>query len=197
MVPEFADHPMKPVIRNVLAYLLIATLPGCCVLAQKIDVGYDKGTDFSKYKTYSLQLPNIQPARPLLYESVVGSIKQDLEAKGLVAQEKGGDLTVIPAGGLDYGLPSYNPLVDTCDNCQRPLQDPRQWSGSAPPMGSSGKPQPKGTLEISMVDRESNKLVWSGSVVQKLDQNKVEKSLQLVGNAITKLLREYPPKQEK
>ena len=188
---------MKPLIRNISAFLAIATLHGCCAFAQKVKVGFDKGTDFSKYKTYSLQLPNTQPGRPLLYQSVMGSIKQGLESKGLVLQEKGGELTVIPVGGLDYGLPGYNPLADTCDRCQAPLQDPVQWSGSPPPGGSSGKPQPKGTLEIDMIDGKTNKLVWSGSVVQKLDPTKVDKSLQLVGKAIDKLLMEYPPKLEK
>jgi len=46
-----------------------------------------------------------------------------------------------------------------------------------------------------MVDRETNKLVWSGTVVQKLEPTKVDKSLELVGKAINKLFEEYPPKK--
>jgi len=188
---------MKTVIRSLPTFAVIATLFVAGACAQKVKVGFDKSADFSKYKTYSLQLPKMPPARPLLYESVIGSIKQGLQAKGLVYQEKGGDLYVVPAGGLDYGLPSYNPLADTCDRCQAPLQDPVQWSGSPPPGGSSGKPQPEGTLELDMIDRETNKLVWSGFVVQKLQPTNVDKSLQLVGKAVEKLTAEYPPKKEK
>jgi len=187
---------MSPSIRNTHVLLVAALLLLPCAFAQKVKVGYDKSTDFSKYKTYTLQLPKTQPNRPLLYASVVGSIKQGLEAQGLVSKDTDGDLTVIPSGGLDYGLPSLNPLADTCDNCQRPIQDPLQWSGT-PPMGSSGKPQPRGTLDLEMVDRVTNKLVWSGAVVQKLEQANVDKSLQLVGKAINKLLAEYPPKTGK
>jgi hypothetical protein len=179
---------------NVRASLIVLVLFVPCSFAQKVKVGHDKGTDFSKYKTYSLILPTTPPSRPLLYASVVGSIQQDLEAKGLVAKDKDGDLTVIPIGGLEYGLPSHNPLADTCERCQAPLQDPVQWSGSPPPMGSSGKPQPSGTLEIDMIDKGTNKLVWSGTVSQKLEPSNVDKSLQLVGKAISKLLAEFPPK---
>jgi hypothetical protein len=184
---------MRPVIRIIPVSLAIATLFVLSASAQKVKVGFDKSADFSKFKTYSLVLPKRQTSRVLLYESVMGSIKQELDEKGLHQQETGGDLTVIPKGGVEYGLGSYNPLADTCEKCQAPLQDPVQWSGSAPPSGSSGKPQPKGTLEVDMVDRETNKLVWSGTVVQKLEPTNVDKSLELVGKAINKLFTEYPP----
>ena len=37
----------------VVQMLLIGAVPGI-VLAQKVKVGYDKTTDFSKYKTYTI-----------------------------------------------------------------------------------------------------------------------------------------------
>jgi hypothetical protein len=46
------------------------------------------------------------------------------------------------------------------------------------------------------VERESNKLVWSGTVVQKLDERKKEESLQKIASAVTKLLTEFPPKKD-
>jgi Domain of unknown function (DUF4136) len=187
---------MKTVIR-LSACFAIATLFVTGASAQKIKTGYDKSVDFSKFKTYTLKSSSSQVSRPLLYQSVAGSIRQNLEEKGLVHKEKDGDLTIVAVGGVDYGLPSYNPLADTCDKCQAPLQDPVQWSGSPPPGGSSGKPQPEGTLEVDMIDTATNKLVWSGTVIQKLQPTNVDKSLLLAGKAVDKLMSEYPPKKEK
>ena len=53
----------------------------------------------------------------------------------------------------------------------------------------------KGTLELDFVDHATNKVVWTGSVVQKLNPDKKDKSLQQIAAAINKLLAEYPPKK--
>src|SRR6478736_9265394 len=135
---------MNSDMRKLQILLVAMTLLIPCGFAQKIKVGYAKGTDFSKYKSYTLQLPATESSRPLLYASVVGSIRQGIEAKGLVSKEKDGDLTVIAAGGLDYGLGTKDVLADTCENCKAPLVDPMQWAGYNPPVGSSGKPRPDG-----------------------------------------------------
>jgi hypothetical protein len=184
-------------MRN-LHFLLALVLLMPCGLAQKVTVGYDKSVDFSQYKSYSLQPPATPSSRPLVYASVVGTIQNELEAKGLVNVPKDGDLTLIAAGDLGYGLSSTEGLLsDSSKNCQAPLRDPIPWSGPPPPpSGSSGKPVPKGTLELNFVERESNKLVWSGTVVQKLDERKREESLQKIASAVTKLLTEFPPKKD-
>jgi hypothetical protein len=186
---------MSSDLRRLQILLIAVALSAPCGFAQKVKVGYDKSVDFSKYKTYTLKLPPAPNSRPLLYASVVGSIRNGIESKGLVGMDKGGDLTVIAGGSLDYGLESgVNPLADTCMNCQAPQVDVLMWAGFMPPPGSAGKPQPKGILKLDMVDRATNKEVWSGVVEQKLDAQKPDQSLIKVGAAIDKLLSEFPPK---
>ncbi|MGA9584798.1 MAG: DUF4136 domain-containing protein [Terracidiphilus sp.] len=182
-------------LRKLQFLLIVVALSIPCGFAQKVKVGYDKSVDFSKYKTYTLRLPPAPSSRPLLYASVVGSIRNGLETKGLVRMDKGGDLTVIAGGSLDYGLETgVNPLADTCMNCQAPQVDVLLWAGFMPPAGSAGKPQPSGTLKVDIVDRAMNKEVWSGVVVQKLNPQKPDQSLEKVGTAIAKLFAEFPPK---
>ena len=53
---------------------------------------------------------------------------------------------------------------------------------------------PEGTLVLTFVDRTSNKVVWSGTVSEKLDIANKKKSLELVDKAIAKLLKQFPPK---
>jgi hypothetical protein len=54
---------------------------------------------------------------------------------------------------------------------------------------------PKGSLKLTLVDRASNKVVWTGTVTQKLDATKQDQALQRVGEAIDKLIAEFPPKK--
>jgi hypothetical protein len=190
------ESQVKSGMRN-LCVLLVTTLFVSCGFAQKVKTGYDKNADFSKYKSYTLQEPGATPTRPLLYASVMGSIKNEIESKGLVSKDKDGDLTVIPNGGFDYGMGTTSGFTsDSCSNCQKPLVDARDWVGKVAPPGSSGKPQPKGILELDFVDRATNKVVWSGTVEQKLDPDKKQQSLEKIGPAINKLLAEFPPKSK-
>src|SRR5436190_9803946 len=72
-------------------------------VSQKVKVGYDKTADFSKYHTYTWAAPNTNPEHPLLYDYVVKAVDAELQAKGLERTETGGDFTLVPAGGIDYG----------------------------------------------------------------------------------------------
>jgi hypothetical protein len=53
---------------------------------------------------------------------------------------------------------------------------------------------PEGTLALTFVDRPSNKVVWCGTVTEKLDIENKKKSLERVDKAIAKLLKQFPPK---
>lgn len=187
---------MNSEMRKLQILLLFTALSITCASAQKIKTGYDKTADFSKYKSFSLREPTKTPNRPILYASVMGTITDDLKAKGLTHVDKGGDLVVVPTGGLGYDVASIpGVLSDSCTECKRPALD-AQWAGyQAPPGGSSGKPMGKGTLELDFVDHATNKVVWTGAVVQKLNPDKKDKSLQQIAAAINKLLAEYPPKK--
>ena len=43
------------------AFLLIAAIPGTNAVAQKVNVGYDKSADFSKYASYTWAEPERAP----------------------------------------------------------------------------------------------------------------------------------------
>ena len=182
-------------MRKLQVLLVFAMLSITCASAQKIKTGYDKSVDFSKYKSFTLREPARTPDRPLLYASVMGTIKDNLTAKGLTSMEKGGELTVVPTGGLGYDVGSIpGVLSDTCAECKKPALD-ALWAGYQAPPGSSGKPMAKGTLELDFVDHATSNIIWTGVVTQKLNPDKKDKSLQQIGEAVNKLLAEYPPKK--
>lgn len=187
---------MKSGMRKLQFLLVVALLSISSCFAQKVNVGFDKTVNFSKYKSYTLREPAVPPTRPILYASIMGSIQNDLHAKGFDNVKKDGDLTLIATGGFDYGLKSDPDLLsDSCQNCQAPLVDPLDWKGQITATGSVGKSLPKGTLKLTFVDRATNKVVWVGTVSQKLDPAKQDQAMQRVNTAIDKLMAEFPSKK--
>ena len=171
-----------------------AALTSMAGFGQKVKVGFDKTADFSKYKSYSVQKPEKDPARPVLYAHVLGAIEQELSGKGVAHAEKDGDLVLQVTGGTDFGLEGVATTSD-CPNCKAPILDPGDWPGNTAPPGVGGKPMPEGVVELNFVDRATNKAVWTGWVEQKIDPDEKSKVLGQAEKAIQKLLKDFPPKK--
>ena len=186
--------------QSTLLLWTMLLLTTCSVVgsAQKVQVGYDKSVDFSKYTTYTWAPPGVPPARPLLYYQVVGTIDENLKSKGLKKVEQGGGLTLAAAGGIDFGVntPAGTPIVPSYSGMP-PSIDSGMWYGVNPFSNSMATLVPEGTLLLQFVDSHANKVVWSGSVSQKLDNEKKDQSLKRVEKAITKLLDQFPPEKKK
>jgi Domain of unknown function (DUF4136) len=182
-------------VRNNGLYttVFLIALSSIC-FAQKVKIGYDKSADFSKYKTYTWEEPNMAPTHLLLYTTVIGSVDGELAAKGFSRLEKNGDLTLIPAGGIGFAtvFSGGTPISPTFTG-PRPALNATMWTG-AEGQGELMPAVPDGTLALEFVDRTANLVVWSGTVTQKLDIEKKTKSLELASKAVSKLLKEFPPK---
>jgi len=176
----------------LVGILLTISLPG---LSQKVKVGYDKGADFSKFTTYTWTQPAMPASRPVLFEAVVARVDVELEAKGLTKVPKDGDLTLTPSGAVDFGFAGVasTPILPTYSG-PPPSVNGGMWTGATGP-STAGTYVPEGTLVLTFVDRANNKMVWSGSVKQKLDVEQKNKSLELIDKAIIKLLKEFPGKK--
>jgi hypothetical protein len=180
-------------VRLAAICLLIVISP--MAFAQKVKVGYDKSADFSKFHSYSWAEPETPPARPFLYANVVGAVDEELKAKGLVNTASNADLILIPAGGMEFGLNAggSTPVAPTFSG-PVPTIDSTMWTGAGGPSNLMAIYVPKGTLMLTFVDRNANKVVWTGTVSEKLDAEQKTKSLERVFKAITKLLKQFPPK---
>jgi hypothetical protein len=164
--------------------------------AQKVSVGYDKSADFSKYTTYTWAEPAMPPSRPLLYLQVVDSIDYELKSKGLTRTESNGDLILVPAGGMDYGINSAagTPVIASFSGAP-PAINATMWTGAGGASHLMATYVSEGTLMLNLVDRGTNTITWSGTVTQKLDMQNANKSMSLVDKAVIKLLKDFPPKK--
>jgi len=187
---------MKTCQRWLLVFIVIAVATSS--FAQKVKVGFDKSTDFSKYKSYTWAKPETPVTRPILYDTVVGTIDQELTAKGLERVETNGDLTLIAAGGIEYGsnLANGTPILPVYGG-PPPDINATMWTGGNPSAVTAGPIVAQGTLVLEFVDRSENKVIWNGNVRQILDPEKKNKSLDLAAKAIVKLLKGFPPKGSK
>lgn len=198
--PGFLETALDAVTSNSRRRRLVWVTACCLVLgltvdAQKVKVGYDKGVDFSKYKTYTWAAPSMPPSRPLLYAMVVDSIDYELKNRGLQKTDKNGDLILIETGGIGFGINAAagTPILSTYGG-QPPSLDATMWTGAQGASGSAGSYVPEGTLQLQFVDRSANKVVWNGTVSEKLDMERKKESLDRINKGITKLLKRFPPK---
>ena len=193
---RFPQPPPSRYPQWLLISLLIVT-GVTSASAQKVKVGYDKSIDFSKYKTYTVADPGSQPSRPLLHASIIGSIDHELTSKGLQRTQSDGDLILVPGGGLEFGLnQAAGAPFSTSYSGPPPALDATMWTGSTGSSAAMATYVPEGTLGIEFIDRGANKVIWTGTVKVKLDVEKKTKSLQLIDQAIVKLLKGFPPEKK-
>src|ERR1035441_3784117 len=85
---------------QVFFLVLLVLLVSLGAQAQKINVGYDKSLDFSKFKTYAWE-PHGAVAHPMLAADIVGAIEDEMKAKGLQLTTDKPDLVIQVYGSID------------------------------------------------------------------------------------------------
>ncbi len=186
---------MKQYATSALFFALLWAACPSILFAQKIKVDYDKGTDFSKFKTYAWAELNA-PAMPLLRLNIIGGIDQQLAAKGLVKVTANPDVYVGYSGSLsgETNLPTPAPVYPGIAGTPVGI-DYGMWTGGA---GSGGAAYfPKGSIVIELMDPHVEKIRWRAVGVLKLDLQKKEQSLDRINNAIVKIFTYYPPPAKK
>jgi Domain of unknown function (DUF4136) len=173
-----------------LCFLLIVTTSG---LAQKVNVDWDKATNFSGYKTYTWA--NGTPAQnPMMGDRIVKEIDGQLAAKGLQKVEASAnpDLVVIYHAGRDTET-----RMNTIDTGMYGAGWGRWGYGGG--MGSSTTYVDKilvGQLIVDIGDVKNKKYIWRGTANATLP-DKPEKGEKLINKAVTKVFQKYPPPVKK
>ena len=163
---------------GVLLAALFLSFPGTAS-AQTVAVDYDRGVDFSKFKSYSWG--ESQPTQnPLVDKRIVTAIDGELASKGWTRD------TTAPGAIVVY---------------QAALKEDRQlvgWS-SGPRWSGMGTVRTEkiltGQMVVDVYDAATKQLIWRG-IVSDAVSDKPETNEKRLQAAVTKLFKRFPPSIE-
>jgi len=185
-------------MHRFLAVILGGILTCSITFAQKIQVDYDHGANFTKYHTYSWGQAEATPeVNQLVQQRIVAQIEENLAKRGLKRVETGGDLIVTyqatvkqqqqfttigngcgwgwgPGWGYGYGYyGGYGGGISTTTVTETPI----------------------GTIVVDLLDPQANQLVFRGTATNKLS-SKAEKNTKKLIKAMRKMFEKYPPREK-
>jgi hypothetical protein len=177
---------MKTLI--ILALLIVSA---GMMHAQKVTVGSDPGTDFSKYRTYAWDQGMM--SNPIIRQHITTAVDSAMAAKGLQKVEAEPDLIVSALASTESELtmtnPSWTPSLNSI--------------ATGIPASGQAWPVTKGTLVVDISDAKTRNGVWRGTAVQTLengptgdrvrDAKNVEKPIK---KAVQKMFKQFPPSKK-
>ena len=168
------------------AAIILMVITGCATV--DISVQYDEAVDFSIYKTYRLQRPDVRRRgrqkmvnNPIFAKEVLQEIKPIMASKGFTEAKQGqkADLLII------FYAHTRNE-IDWVPGTYRTGRWGRVWKASP---GHTVRYK-TGTLVIDIVDRANKELVWQGVGEGALDRKDPTRKLV---DAVEKILEKFPP----
>jgi hypothetical protein len=179
-----------------LAILALATvLTPALALAQKTSYDYDKTASFAGLKTYALK-DGTKVGQQLIDDRIVAAIDTQLAAKGLTKAESNPDMFVVYHVAFDKQKD-----ISTFSSGYGGGYGPYGWGYGGGWGGTTTSTQVRdilvGTLVIDIADAKKGQVIWRGMGVKEVDtQAKPEKRDKSINNAVTKIFKNYPPKQK-
>jgi hypothetical protein len=147
-------------------------------LAQQVSVDFDKGADFSKYKTFAWAI-GAPAGNPLVHQRIVAGIEAQLAAKGLRKVGSNPDIVVRYHAATDTQV-SINAMGGG------PFGGWRFGSGTA-----TVDKVPVGQLVVDIGDAGARKFVWRGTASGTIS-SKPEKNEKALNAALTKMFQNFP-----
>ena len=176
-------------IRN-LAMIGLWLLVSTAVLAQKINVDWDRNADFSSFHTYAWQ-QSPHPAQGLWNQRIVDGIDQQLAAKGLGKVDKDPDLWVV----YSESLKDQKQVVGTGYNFGPAWGWGWGWGPGISTVQYTYITK-EGTLVVELANAKTQQLLWRGSATATISDNS-EKNIKTLDKALSKLFKNYPPTEKK
>jgi hypothetical protein len=156
--------------------------------AQQVKIDYDRGTNFSQYKTYSWE--KVQTPDPLWVERIKAAVNSALAAKGWTQVESGGDVSIV-ATEIDRDQQVLNTYYDSFGGGRR-----FRGTGSFGESTTSVDSYRVGSLVVDLFDAKTKQLVWRGSSGDTLS-NKSDKNIKKLDKEVHKIFQHFPPEPSK
>jgi hypothetical protein len=175
--------------------LMIAT----SALGQDVRYNYDKGTDFSKFKTYKwVLIKDAQRPNDIVDKQIKSAVDSQLLVKGLTAVDSdNADLFIgyQTAVGSEKQFSSFSSGMGPGWGYGGGWYG-GGWYGGGGMTTTTGQTTTiyVGQLDLDMYNSTAKDLVWRGVVSKTLDPKaKPDKQEKNLNKAVAKLLKNYPP----
>lgn len=151
----------------------------CASLASAgVNVDFDAGVDFSKYRTYAWK-QGAPALIPEIEQRISDSVNEELTAKGLTLVEGQADLLVST-----YAIgESMSKLAVSAE----------YLGGGFVVLKPDVRMNKAGTLLVRLVDAESEEPVWLGWASKTFGENP-SRALQKVDKFVRKMFQDFPPR---
>ena len=176
---------------NIISVMLISYLFTSCS-SIKVTTDYDKGTDFSTYKTYMFvkEVADI-PLNDLNKNRLLTSIEKELNAKGLVKSDN-------PDLVIDIQINTRTEQSATTHSSYYGGYGRRgyRYSGGMGTSYTSIDTYVVGTLFINLVDNKKNELIWHG-IGEGTVNFEAKNREAMIEKSVAKIMDGYPPEKKK
>jgi len=172
--------------RTIFASLGFALLFATASFAQQVKTDYDRGTDFSHYKTYSWQ--KVRTADALWVDRIKEAVNSALAAKGWTQVESGGDVAIV-AIEMTKNQQSLNTFYNGFGGGWR-------WGGGFGDATTTVDNYKVGTLVVDLFDANTKKLIWRGASSDTLS-DKSDKNIKNLDKGVQKMFDHFPPDAKK
>jgi hypothetical protein len=167
---------------KILASAGIAVLFASASFAQQVKTDYDRGANFSQYKTYSWEKVQTQDA--LWVNRIKEAVNESLTAKGMTPVESGGDIAIV-AIEMTKNQQTLNTFYDGFGGGWR-------WGGGFGDATTTVDNYKVGTLVVDLFDAHTKTLVWRGSSSDTLS-DKSDKNIKNLDKGVQKMFDHFPP----
>jgi len=164
--------------------LAIMTAPG--LLAQKVNVDWDRHADFLKFHTYAWQ-KSPDPAKGLWDQRVIDGVNKQLQAKGFQLVDSNPQLWVVYTAHIH----KEQQTVGTGYN-MGPYWGWGWWGGPTTTTYNTYTYR-QGTLVVEIADADGHQLLWRGTATDTLSDNS-DKNIKMLNNGLNKMFKNFPPK---
>lgn len=181
---------MKKIYFFAFAFFLM-TIYSCSSVNVYSD--YDKGTDFSQYKTYAFYRNGIDKVEisDLDKKRILRAIEKELKAKGMVPSEDPDMLVNI--------FTKSREKIDVYNNNYYGWYPWYYGYGFGPGYGfgyTNVSSSTEGTLFIDLIDARKKELAWQGIGVGLLTYYKdIDKKEARINEFVTNIMLQYPPQK--
>ena len=172
----------------VIGFGALLVFSACSSTSVRFD--YERGVDFSKFKTFDFyEVPADVEVDRLVLKRIDRAITDQLTAKGLTQASNNPDLLIAVHTAVQEKVDVTNWGYDYADYYWHGYWGPRYGGG-----GTTVTQYEEGKLIIDIVDNAEDELIWRGESSRALPSNPTAETIdKMIDDIVARTLENYPP----